>query len=221
MAFKKALLFTLFTCVLFSGIGFSLQQIAGTFSMDAFNGTQNHTSFKWIVNDGREALSLSVSLSCKDGSSSCDFIKYVKVEPAVLNVQPYSYGYVKITAEIPSDHDFSSGSIEGYLFAQPAANTGGQVNVNVAMGKLVSIKPVKYVPPEMNSSESTFVYTPPVQVGAPSGPLGSYDLGFVSVPRQVVGLDTILLIGMVALLILAVALFYYLSSRNPPTQKKK
>lgn len=216
MNFLKAVLCVFVLSVLSAAPAFAVKQVGGgAFSMSVHNGTSNSSSFKWIINDAKTSLNVSISLECEPGVLECDFVKYVSVEPKSMFLRSYSYGYVNVTASIPSDYNLSNSELKGVLVAK-APPSGGQVAIVVGASKNFVINVIRYDPEPTNASQQASSSQGEVSgvLGGISG-LASSVTGFI--PSQVGGSDNsgfiIMGIGVLALLLL-VGVFAFMALKK-------
>jgi len=120
----------------------ALQEVAGTIIISTPIGGSNSSRYG-LMNDGNETITVSLRA---DG----DVAKYLSF-PATVDLEPNKLVYTNITATIPSDYS-STGNITGYLYALQEGSSGGQVQINVQMMKMVIIS-VYGQPDQVTSSQ--------------------------------------------------------------------
>jgi hypothetical protein len=125
----KLILITLFAGLLLAQNVYALQEVAGPLVISVPVGGSN--SARWgLVNDDNQTIIVSLN-------ATGDAAKYLSF-PQTVGLQPGKIYYVNVTANIPADYNLGR-NITGTLSATQAGQSGGQVQINVAMLKSVTI----------------------------------------------------------------------------------
>lgn len=190
--------------IMFAALPMALQQYAGAFALNVFNGSTNSSPFQWVINDEKEPIVVSVVLNCKDGTNDCDLLKYVNVSPTKFNLAPGEVGQITVNAGVPSDYEIGK-NFSGYMFGRKETAQAGQVTIQLQVGKIIEINVVE------KKVEQKLVEITAKGAYVPEAP-GAVELLFGASSPFLAFVIILLLIALVA---------YFLGSKEPAAKKHK
>ena len=118
---------TIFIFLILIPTSFALQQTSGPLTINITQGEQGFASYG-IRNEENETITVKLSA---EGSIE-NYITY----PKNLTIQPNELIYVNISTVISSNQ---TSSLNGTIYALKEGTSGGQVQLNIRLGKRISV----------------------------------------------------------------------------------
>lgn len=123
----------------------ALQQTVGPVNITVMQGNESIAKYG-IRND--ENVSVTVKFNVTG-----DAVNYVKY-PSKIILEPNNFTYVQLKAVIPKDY-VGEKHINGTIYALKEGSKGGQVQLNVRLGKNINLNILEAPKPPVNTEEHT------------------------------------------------------------------
>ncbi len=130
---NKRITLTIIVLIILTIPSLALQQTTGPLSINATVGSQIFTQYG-LRNEENQSVTVKLSVN----GSIENFINY----PTQLTLAPNEFKYVNISTNISSDYDGPT-NLNGTIYALKEGESGGQVQLNIRLGKLISLNIIK------------------------------------------------------------------------------
>ncbi len=107
----------------------ALQQTTGALLINITQGEQGYAKYG-IRNEDNQSVTVKLSVN----GTIADYIEY----PKEITMVPGEFTYVNVTTNISSDYNGSK-QLDGIIYALKEGEKGGQVQLNIRLGKRISL----------------------------------------------------------------------------------